>query len=135
MEYVRGDAESIPFETNSFDCVTIGFGIRNVTHIDTALSEMTRVARPGARVVCLEFSHPKSALFSKLYDMYSFSVIPRIGEAVTGNRGAYTYLPESIRKFPVQEEFKRMMENAGLYQVNYHNLFCGIAAVHIGTKV
>ncbi|MFQ5466078.1 MAG: bifunctional demethylmenaquinone methyltransferase/2-methoxy-6-polyprenyl-1,4-benzoquinol methylase UbiE [Thermodesulfobacteriota bacterium] len=135
LEFVQGDAEAIPFEDNTFDCATVGFGIRNVTHLDRAFSEMARVTRPGGRVICLEFSHPTSPLFSRLYDLYSFSLIPAIGELVTGNREAYTYLPESIRKFPPQEELKKIMEEAGLFRVRYHNLFNGVAAVHVGRKV
>jgi ubiquinone/menaquinone biosynthesis C-methylase UbiE len=94
-----------------------------------------RVVKPGGRVICLEFSHPTSRLMSRLYDFYSFKVMPEVGSLVTGNRGAYTYLPESIRKFPDQETFKGMMEEAGLFKVRYYNLFNGVAAVHIGIKV
>ncbi|HHL39809.1 MAG TPA: bifunctional demethylmenaquinone methyltransferase/2-methoxy-6-polyprenyl-1,4-benzoquinol methylase UbiE [Deltaproteobacteria bacterium] len=133
--FVQGDAERISFADNTFHCATVGFGIRNVTHIGDALEEMTRVVKPGGRVLCLEFSHPTSRLFSRLYDIYSFSIIPRIGERITGNREAYTYLPESIRKFPAQEEFKAMMERAGLYGVRYYNIFGGVAALHVGHKV
>jgi demethylmenaquinone methyltransferase/2-methoxy-6-polyprenyl-1,4-benzoquinol methylase len=96
---------------------------------------MTRVVKPGGRVVCLEFSHPTNKLFGRLYDLYSENVIPRIGDAVTGNRDAYVYLHESIKKFPDQERLKAMMEGVGLYNVRYHNLFNGIAALHIGEKV
>ncbi|MEE8184822.1 MAG: bifunctional demethylmenaquinone methyltransferase/2-methoxy-6-polyprenyl-1,4-benzoquinol methylase UbiE [Thermodesulfobacteriota bacterium] len=135
IEFVQGDAEAIGFDDNTFHCATIGFGIRNVTHLETALRELMRVVKPGGRIVCLEFSHPTSKLFGKLYDIYSFKIIPEIGNLVTGNREAYTYLPESIRKFPSQEEFKKMMENIGLFRVRYYNLFNGIAAVHIGIKV
>lgn len=135
IKYVQGNAEEISFDDNTFHVATVGFGIRNVTHLDRAFSEMARVVKPGGKVICLEFSHPESALFSKLYDFYSFSVIPKIGEMVTGNRDAYVYLPESIRKFPPQEELKKIMEAAGLYKVRYYNLFNGVAAVHIGAKV
>jgi demethylmenaquinone methyltransferase/2-methoxy-6-polyprenyl-1,4-benzoquinol methylase len=135
IEFVQGDAEAIGFDDNTFHCATIGFGIRNVTHLETALGELMRVVKPGSRVICLEFSHPTSRIFGKLYDIYSFKVIPEIGNLVTGNREAYTYLPESIRKFPSQEEFKKMMEDIGLFKVRYYNLFNGIAAVHVGIKV
>ncbi len=135
LEFVQGNAEAIPFADNTFDCSTVGFGIRNVTHLDRAFAEMTRVTRPGGKVICLEFSHPTNKVFSRLYDIYSFSVLPNVGEMVTGNREAYTYLPESIRKFPPQDELKRIMEGAGLFRVRYHNLFGGIAAVHVGYKV
>lgn len=135
IRFVQGNAESISFEDNTFHCATVGFGIRNVTHLDRAFSEMTRVVKPGGKVICLEFSHPKSQIFSKLYDFYSFNVIPKVGEMITGNRSAYEYLPESIRKFPPQEELKKIMEGSGLFKVKYYNLFNGIAAVHIGVKV
>lgn len=135
LEYVQGNAEEIAFEDNTFHCATVGFGIRNVTHLDKAFSEMARVVKPGGKVICLEFSHVENELLGKLYDLYSFSVIPAIGEMVTGNRGAYQYLSESIRKFPPQEELKKIMEGVGLYKVRYRNLFNGIAAMHVGYKV
>lgn len=135
IRFARGNAEEIAFERNTFHAATVGFGIRNVTHLKRAFVEMARVVKPGGRVICLEFSRPGSALLRRLYDFYSFSVIPAVGTAVTGNRDAYVYLPESIRKFPPQEELKGIMESAGLYKVRYHNLFNGIAAVHIGVKV
>ncbi|MEE8575570.1 MAG: bifunctional demethylmenaquinone methyltransferase/2-methoxy-6-polyprenyl-1,4-benzoquinol methylase UbiE [Thermodesulfobacteriota bacterium] len=135
LRYTQGDAEFISFADNSFHAATIGFGIRNVTDIPKAISEMTRVVKPGGRVICLEFSHPVDKNFSKLYDLYSFNVIPVIGELITKNRDAYIYLAESIRKFPPQEEFKRIMEEAGLFKVSYINLFGGIAALHTGYKV
>ncbi len=133
--YAQGNAESIPFEDNTFHCATVGFGIRNVTRLGVAFAEMARVVKPGGKVICLEFSRPQSALFRKVYDFYSFTVIPNVGEMVTGDRSAYEYLPESIRKFPPQEELKKIMEGAGLFKVRYHNLLNGIAAVHIGHKV
>lgn len=135
IKFVQGNAEAIPFADNTFHAATVGFGIRNVTHLKAALKEMARVVKPGGRVVCLEFSRVKAPVLSRLYDFYSFKFIPAVGEAVTGNRGAYEYLPESIRKFPAQEEFKGMMEEAGLYSVRYRNIFGGIAAIHTGTKV
>ncbi len=135
FQFVCGNAEAISFADNTFHCVTVGFGIRNVTHLDRAFSEMVRVAKPGARVICLEFSHVKSKTLKKLYDLYSFSFIPAVGQAVTGNRDAYQYLSESIRKFPNQVRLKKIMEDAGLFNVKYYNLFNGIAAVHVGTKV
>ncbi|MEK7773931.1 MAG: bifunctional demethylmenaquinone methyltransferase/2-methoxy-6-polyprenyl-1,4-benzoquinol methylase UbiE [Deltaproteobacteria bacterium] len=135
LEFVQGNAEEISFEDNTFHCATVGFGIRNVTRLDRAFKEMARVVKPGGKVICLEFSHPESALIKRLYDFYSFNVIPVVGELVTGNRSAYVYLPESIRKFPPQEELKKIMEGAGLFKVRYFNLFNGIAAVHAGVKV
>lgn len=135
IAYTQGDAENIPFTDNSFHLALVGFGIRNVTHIDKALSEMTRVVKPGGKVFCLEFSQPTSETFRKFYDLYSFKVIPEIGELVTNDRDSYTYLAESIRKFPRQDELKLMMETAGLFKVRYYNLFNGIAALHTGYKV
>lgn len=135
IEFVQGDAEDIPFADNTFHCSTVGFGIRNVTRIGRAFEEMRRVTKPGGKVICLEFSHVTNPLLGKLYDIYSFHVIPFVGGAVTGNREAYVYLSESIRKFPDQEALKKIMEEAGLFNVKYHNLFDGIAALHIGTKV
>lgn len=135
LEFVCGNAEDIAFPDNTFHCATVGFGIRNVTHLDRAFAEMRRVVKPGGKVICLEFSRPTNAVISKLYDIYSFNVIPEVGEAVTGSRAPYVYLPESIRKFPPQEELKKIMEAAGLFKVRYHNFFNGIAALHIGYKV
>jgi demethylmenaquinone methyltransferase/2-methoxy-6-polyprenyl-1,4-benzoquinol methylase len=135
MDYVQGDAEVLPFYDNTFHCATIGFGLRNVTHLDTALAEMKRVVKPSGRVMCLDFSHPTNRFFGRVYDLYSKNVIPRIGALVAGNQEAYVYLHESIRKFPDQEKLKAMMENAGLFNVRYHNIFNGIAALHIGEKV
>ncbi|MBI5561042.1 MAG: bifunctional demethylmenaquinone methyltransferase/2-methoxy-6-polyprenyl-1,4-benzoquinol methylase UbiE [Deltaproteobacteria bacterium] len=135
IRFVQGDAENISFEDNTFHCVTIGFGVRNFTHLEKAFREMYRVVKPGGKVVCLEFSHVGNPLLRKLYDLYSFNFIPFAGEKITGDRDAYTYLPESIRKFPKQEELKEIMEGAGLFRVKYHNIFNGIAAVHIGAKV
>ena len=135
IDYTQGDAELIPFDANTFHAATVGFGIRNVTHIEKAFKEMARVVKPGGRVVCLEFSRPSGALFNKLYDAYSFSLIPAVGELVTKDRDSYVYLAESIRKFPPQEELKLIMEDAGLFKVKYTNLFNGIAAIHVGYKV
>jgi demethylmenaquinone methyltransferase/2-methoxy-6-polyprenyl-1,4-benzoquinol methylase len=135
LSYAQGDAEAIPFADNSFHLAVIGFGIRNVTHIEMALEEMARVVKPGGKVFCLEFSKPTSEAFSKIYDLYSFKLLPAIGELVANDRDSYTYLAESIRKFPSQERLKRMMEDAGLFKVKYYNLFNGIAALHTGYKV
>lgn len=135
IQYIQGNAEEICFPDNTFNAATVSFGIRNVTYIEKAFKEMARVVKPGGRVMCLEFSHPTSKIFSKVYDVYSFKIMPEIGDIVTGNREAYTYLPESIRKFPTQEELKKMLKGIGLYNVKYYNLFNGIAAIHIGVKV
>jgi demethylmenaquinone methyltransferase/2-methoxy-6-polyprenyl-1,4-benzoquinol methylase len=135
VQYAQGNAEAISFDDNTFHCATVGFGIRNVTRLENAFGEMKRVVKPGGRVVCLEFSHPKNPLFGKLYDLYSENVIPSIGSVVAGDRDAYVYLHESIKKFPDQERLKAIMEGAGLYNVKYYNLFNGIAALHIGEKI
>lgn len=135
VRFVQGNAEAIAFDDNAFHAATVGFGIRNVTHLDRAFAEMRRVVKPGGKVICLEFSKPQSAILSSLYDIYSFSVIPRVGEMITGNKSAYVYLPESIRNFPPQDELKKIMEDAGLFRVRYHNLFNGIVAMHVGYKV
>lgn len=135
LDFVQGNAETISFPDNTFHAVTVGFGIRNVTHLERAFSEMTRVVKPGGRVICLEFSHVKNPVLKKLYDAYSFSFIPAVGESITGNREAYVYLPESIRQFPTQERLREMMLSVGLWKVRYRNIFGGIAALHIGIKV
>lgn len=135
LDFVQGNGESISFPDNTFHAVTVGFGIRNVTHLERAFSEMTRVVKPGGRVICLEFSHVENPILKKLYDAYSFSFIPAVGERITGNRDAYVYLPESIRQFPTQERLRDMMLSAGLWKVRYKNIFGGIAALHIGIKV
>ncbi len=135
FHFVQGNGEYISFPDNTFHAVTVGFGIRNVTHLERAFSEMRRVLKPGGRVLCLEFSHVKNPLMKRLYDAYSFSIIPAVGEAITGNRDAYVYLPESIRQFPTQEKLREMMLSAGFWKVRYRNIFGGIAALHIGIKV
>lgn len=135
LKFVQGNAEVLPFNDNSFDVATVSFGIRNVTKLDKAFKEMARVVRPGGKVMCLEFSHPTSSIFSKFYDFYSFNVIPEIGGMITNDKGSYQYLVESIRKFPDQEKLKVIMEEAGLYKVKYFNLTNGVAAIHLGYKV
>lgn len=134
VSFVQVDAEALAFSENYFDCVSISFGLRNVTHIDLALSSMYRVLRPGGRLLVLEFARPTSKLFGKLYDLYSFEVIPRLGDIVANDRGSYQYLVESIRKHPPQEELKTIMQNAGFERVNFHNLSGGIVALHVGYK-
>lgn len=132
LHYVQADAEQLPFSDHSFDCVTIAFGLRNVTDKTAALRAMSRVLKPGGRLFVLEFSHPTSALFNKLYDFYSFNIIPTLGERITHDRDSYQYLVESIRKHPSQEELKNMMESAGFEDVCYSNLTGGVVALHIG---
>jgi demethylmenaquinone methyltransferase/2-methoxy-6-polyprenyl-1,4-benzoquinol methylase len=128
------DAERLPFPTASFDCVSVAFGLRNMTHKDAALAEMTRVLKPGGRLVVLEFSKVAKAL-EKPYDLYSFRVLPWLGERIAGDADAYRYLAESIRMHPDQATLAAMMERAGLAQVEYFNLSGGIAAVHRGVNL
>src|SRR3989338_1077443 len=128
------DAEHLPFPDNYFDCVSIAFGLRNVTHKDAALREMYRVIRPGGRVIVLEFSKIAKPL-EPLYDAYSFKLLPKIGELVANDADSYRYLAESIRMHPGQEELKKMMEEAGLEKVDYFNLTGGVVAVHRGYKL
>ena len=128
------DAEHLPFPDNYFDCVSIAFGLRNVTHKDAALREMHRVIRPGGRVIVLEFSKIAKPL-EPFYDAYSFKLLPKIGEIVANDADSYRYLAESIRMHPGQEELKKMMEEAGLERVEYFNLTGGVVAVHRGYKL
>ncbi|XP_021744984.1 2-methoxy-6-polyprenyl-1,4-benzoquinol methylase, mitochondrial-like isoform X1 [Chenopodium quinoa] len=133
--WVEGDAESLKFEDNSMDGYTIAFGIRNVTHIEKALAEAYRVLRRGGRFLCLELSHVETPIFKHLYDYYSFSIIPAVGELVAGDRESYQYLVESIRRFPSQDKFASMIAEAGFQKVEYENLIGGVVAVHSGMKI
>lgn len=135
LAWILGDAEELPFDDDKFDVYTIAFGIRNVTHIDQALQEAHRVLKPGGRFLCLEFSQVNNPLLSRLYDVYSFQVIPVLGEVIAGDWKSYQYLVESIRQFPSQEEFKEMIEDAGFQKVTYENLTSGIVAIHSGFKL
>ena len=128
------DAEHLPFPADSFDCVSVAFGLRNMTHKEAALAEMARVCRPGGRVIVLEFSKPWKPL-QGAYDAYSFGVLPRIGKYVARDEAAYRYLAESIRMHPDQDTLKAMMEGAGLAKVEYFNLAAGVVALHRGWKV
>ena len=130
---VQCDAEKIPFPDDYFDCVTVAFGLRNMTHKDKALAEMYRVLRPGGRLLVLEFSHIWKPL-APAYDFYSFKVIPRIGSLVTKDEDSYRYLAESIRVHPDQETLKAMMESTGFENVDYFNLTLGVVALHRGFK-
>ena len=134
IEYVQANAECLPFEDNKFDVITIAFGLRNVTDKDAALRSMTRVLKPGGRLLVLEFSKPTNPLMSKAYDIYSFSALPFMGKLVTNDAESYKYLAESIRMHPDQETLKGMMENAGLVRCNYHNMTSGVVALHRGIK-
>ena len=135
LDWVVGDAMALPFEDNSFDVYTISFGIRNVTRIGDALSEAFRVLHPGGRLMVLEFSQLPNQGLQKLYDLYSFNVIPKMGKLIAGDADSYQYLVESIRKFPDQESFASMIRAAGFEMVKYRNLSMGIAALHSGWKI
>ena len=135
LDWVVGDAMALPFEDNSFDVYTISFGIRNVTRIEDALSEAYRVLRPGGRLMVLEFSQLPNPAMQKAYDLYSFNVIPRMGQVIVGDSASYQYLVESIRKFPDQERFAEMIRNAGFENVSYRNMTFGVAALHAGWKI
>lgn len=135
LTWIEGDAMRLPFEANSFDVYTISFGIRNVTRPAQALEEAFRVLRPGGRLMVLEFSQLPNRAMQWAYDRYSYNVIPTMGQVVTGDRGSYQYLVESIRKFPDQEQFATMIRAAGFEQAKYRNLSMGIAALHSGWKL
>ena len=135
LDWVVGDAMALPFPSNSFDVYTISFGIRNVTRIADALSEAYRVLRPGGRLMVLGFSQIPNEMMQKAYDLYSFNVIPVMGQIVAGDRDSYQYLVESIRKFPDQETFAGMIRKAGFDQVKYRNMTMGVAALHSGWKI
>ena len=135
LDWVVGDAMALPFEDASFDVYTISFGIRNVTRPQDALAEAYRVLRPGGRLMVLEFSQLPNDGLQKLYDAYSFNVIPAMGKMITGDRDSYQYLVESIRQFPDQETFLDMVKAAGFEQAKYRNLSMGIAALHSGWKI
>ena len=135
VEFVQANAECLPFEEGSFDCITIAFGLRNVTDKDAALASMRRCLKPGGRLLVLEFSKPVNAGLSRLYDVYSFSVLPLLGRVVARDEAAYRYLAESIRMHPDQQTLKGMMENAGLSRVQVYNLTGGIVALHRGYRL
>ncbi len=134
IEFVQADAQYLPFPDDSFDCVTIAFGLRNVTDKDLALRSMLRVLKPGGRLLVLEFSKPGNQLLEKAYDTYSFKVLPFMGKLVANDSDSYQYLAESIRMHPDQQTLKDMMEDAGFDRCDYHNMTGGIVAVHRGVK-
>ena len=134
IEYVQMNAEALPFPDNSFDLITIAFGLRNVTNKDKALRSMYRILKPGGRLLVLEFSKPEQEILSKAYDFYSFNILPKMGELVANDSESYQYLAESIRMHPDQETLKGMMEDAGFEQTSYQNLTGGIVALHRGFK-
>ena len=134
-EWVNGDAENLPVPDSSFDAFTIAFCIRNVTHIENALLEACRVLKPGGHFLCLEFSHVALPALEKIYDTYSFSILPWLGKLVADDEESYRYLAESIRRFPDQETFASMITDAGLEQVKYQNLSGGIATIHSAWRI
>ncbi len=135
VTFEQGNAEELPYADKSFDCVTIAFGIRNVPRIDRALAEAYRVLKIGGRFLCLEFSAVDVPGLDTLYELYSFKVIPRVGQAVTGDREAYQYLVESIRKFPKPQAFAGMIERAGFRRVSFRQMTGGVVALHSGWKL
>ena len=135
LDWVVGDAMALPFEDNSFDVYTISFGIRNVTRPADALAEAWRVLRPGGRLMVLEFSKVQNPALAKAYDLYSFNVIPRLGQLIANDRDSYQYLVESIRRFPDQDTFLGMIRGAGFGQAKYRNLTMGVACLHSGWKL
>jgi demethylmenaquinone methyltransferase/2-methoxy-6-polyprenyl-1,4-benzoquinol methylase len=134
LEFVQADAQYLPFPDDSFDCVSIAFGLRNVTDKDLALRSMLRVLKPGGRLLVLEFSKPANPLLEKAYDSYSFRVLPFMGKLVAGDSESYQYLAESIRMHPDQETLLGMLEDAGFVNCEYHNLTGGVVALHRGFK-
>ncbi len=134
-KWLRGNAEGLPLKDSSFDAYVTAFCLRNVTHLDQALSEARRLLKPGGHFLCLEFSQVILPTLAKLYDTYSFNVLPFIGQIVAKDRGSYQYLAESIRRFPPQDDFAALLKEAGLEHVNYQNLSGGIAAIHSAWKI
>lgn len=134
VEYVQANAETLPFADNTFDCVSISFGLRNVTDKNAAIRSMLRVLKPSGRLLILEFSKTSNPLLTKIYDAYSFYLLPLMGKLVVGDSDSYQYLAESIRMHPSQEVLKQMMDDAGFVNTAYHNLSGGIVALHRGVK-
>jgi demethylmenaquinone methyltransferase/2-methoxy-6-polyprenyl-1,4-benzoquinol methylase len=134
VDFIQANAESLPFEDNTFDCVSIAFGLRNVTNKDIALQQMYRVLKKGGTLLILEFSKVENEMLKKIYDLYSFNVIPKFGEFFANDEDSYQYLAESIRKHPDQETLKAMTLDAGFGFCEYHNLTGGIVALHKAIK-
>ncbi|KAF2600176.1 hypothetical protein F2Q68_00007969 [Brassica cretica] len=135
LVWVEGDAEALSFDDDSMDGYAIAFGIRNVTHIEKALTEAYRVLKRGGRFLCLELSHVDIPVFKDTYDLYSFKVIPNLGELIAGDRESYQYLVESVRRFPPQERFASMIGEAGFEKVEYENFVGGVVAIHSAIKI
>ncbi|MBV1787380.1 bifunctional demethylmenaquinone methyltransferase/2-methoxy-6-polyprenyl-1,4-benzoquinol methylase UbiE [Marinobacterium sp. D7] len=134
IEYVQANAECLPFADNSFDIITIAFGLRNVTDKDTALRSMNRVLKPGGKLMVLEFSKTDNPLLTKAYDFYSFNILPQMGKLIANDADSYRYLAESIRMHPDQETLKQMMADAGFVNCRYQNMTGGVVALHTGIK-
>lgn len=134
VEFVQANAECLPFPDNTFDVITIAFGLRNVTDQNAAIRSMTRVLKPGGKVMVLEFSKTNNPALTKLYDFYSFNILPKMGQLIAGDAESYQYLAESIRMHPDQETLKGMMQDAGLVNCKYQNMTGGIVALHTGIK-
>jgi demethylmenaquinone methyltransferase / 2-methoxy-6-polyprenyl-1,4-benzoquinol methylase len=134
IRWIQGDAESISFPDNTFDAAMVGFGIRNVTHLKRGFAEMHRVLKPGGRLLCLEFSRPTNAAFRWLYDLYSFNVMPFLGQLLVGSAESYACLPETIRMFPLPDELADLLFELGFHQVKHRSFTNGIAVAHIGKK-
>lgn len=134
VRYVQGDAEAISFPDEMFNAAMVGFGMRNVAHLEEGFQEMYRVLKPGGNLMCLEFSKPISPIFRRLYDLYSFYVMPFLGGLIVGSKQAYIYLPESIRRFPSPAQLTRVLEKTGFSKVSHRKLSNNIAAVHLGMK-
>lgn len=135
VDYVQADAEALPFKSGTFHCVTIGFGLRNVTDKPAALKSMFEVLKPGGRVLILEFSHAHLGPLEPVYEAYSFQVLPRLGKLLAGDADSYRYLAESIRRHPDQETLQGMLEQQGFERCEYYNLSAGIVALHVGYKL
>jgi demethylmenaquinone methyltransferase/2-methoxy-6-polyprenyl-1,4-benzoquinol methylase len=134
ITYVQGNAEQISFPDQCFDAALVGFGIRNLTHMEEGFKEIHRILKPGGKLMCLEFSKPTAPLFRWLYDMYSFHIMPHLGGLIVGSKQAYTYLPESIRLFPLPGELSAILENIGFSGVTYRKLTNGIAVIHLAMR-
>jgi len=134
IAHVQGDAEYIAFPDNTFEAAMVGFGIRNVTHLQKGFSEMHRVLRPGGKIMCLDFSKPTNSFFRGLYDFYSFNVMPFLGGLIVGSAQSYTCLSETIRMFPLPDELSEILEKIGFEKVSYKRMTNGIAVAHVGTK-
>lgn len=134
IELAEGNAQKLPYPDDTFDAATIGFALRNVENVEKTLGEMTRVVRPGGRVVSLEFTQPDNRVFRKIYYTYFFKILPAVGGLISKNKDAYSYLPDSVAKFPSKTKLKKIMEKTGLKDIEIYPLTLGIVAVHVGIK-